>query len=88
MLSALKDAWDFLRAPRIATRPVACATGYEGLEVRVYRKRDGTCWVTVVTTCSGSRIYVPFRPDQMRALIGTLQEPTDTALHDAERRSR
>ena len=85
MFAQLKQAWDFLRAERLASHPVESVFPTRSLfgtgfcEVRLYRKRDGACWVTLVARGGTARVYVPLEPDQASALARRLDEVAERA---------
>ena len=79
MFKQLKRTWDFLRAERIETHLVESVFGIGFCEVRLHRKKDGACWVTLVARGGEAIAYVPFEPHQASDLARRLEIAADTA---------
>jgi hypothetical protein len=88
MFRHLKQAWDFLRAERIETHDIESVAGMGFCEVRLHRKKDGTCWVTLVARGGEAIVYVPFEPDQAADLARRLEIVADTARRMSRTRPR
>ncbi len=87
MFKHLKQTWDFLRAERIETHPVESVAGMGFCEVRLHRKRDGACWVTLVARGGDATVYVSFEPHQASDLARRLEIVADTARRMARTRT-